>query len=69
LRHFEPLVDLVQVALGALAFGDVAMDDRNTNHVSVRVPDWAGADPNLDKTSVFAPTRRFEINLLALKDA
>src|SRR5215831_7825967 len=33
------------------------------------VPNWPRADPNLDQTSVFASTKRFEINLLALKYA
>src|SRR5262249_88413 len=69
LRHFEPLVDLVQVAFRALAFGYVTMNDRDTHHVSARVSDRAGADPNLDQASVFAPPGRLEINLLALKDA
>src|SRR5262245_22978695 len=41
----------------------------HTNHVSTRVPNWSRADPNLDQTSVLASTRRFEINLLALKYA
>src|SRR5262249_34892863 len=69
LRHFEPLVDLVQGALRALAFGYIAMNDRDTHHVSAWIPDRAGADPNLDQASVFAPPGRLEINLLALKDA
>src|SRR5437660_12539166 len=52
LRHFEPLVDLVQVAFGALAFGYVALDDRDTQNVSARITDRAGADPNLDQACV-----------------
>src|SRR5262245_59287919 len=69
LCHLEPLMHLAQVALRALAFGYVAMDDGHANHVPTRVSNWPRADPNLDQTSVFASTRRFEINLLALKYA
>src|SRR5215831_13933435 len=67
LCHLEPLMHLAQVALRALAFGYVAVCDGHANHMPTRVSNWPRADPTLAQTSAFASTRRFEINLLALK--
>src|SRR5262245_7997609 len=69
LRHFEPLVDLVQVAFRALAFGYVSMNDRDTHHVSAPAADQAGALPHLAQASVLTPPGRLEITLLASRDA